>query len=197
MSALPAAWIVRHGETEWSRAGRHTGRTDLPLTDRGEEDARRLAPRLRERCYARVLTSPSIRARRTAELAGFADALVDPELAEWDYGEDEGLTSLEIRARRPGWDLFRDGCPGGESVEEVRARADRVIERLRAIEGDVLVFSSGHFLRVLASRWMGFPAAAGGNLFLETATLGALGYEHDRSRPVLLRWNAPPGDERC
>ena len=188
---LPVVYLARHGETAWSLSGQHTGLTDLALTDRGEQNARRLGARLAAHQFTRVFTSPLQRARRTCELAGFgADASVDPDLVEWHYGEYEGRTSAEILTGRPDWDLFRDGCPGGESPEEVGARADRVVSRLRECPGDVLVFSSGHFLRVLATRWLGFPSVSPARFFLlTTASLSALGYEHRRSRPVLRLWN--------
>jgi len=191
MSAtLPILHVVRHGETEWSLAGRHTGLTDLPLTRRGEREAEGLRGRLQGMTFGRVFTSPLQRAARTCELAGFGGvAERDPDLVEWDYGRYDGRRTAEIRAERPGWSLFRDGCPGGEMPEQVGARADRVVGRVRAIPGDVLVFSSGHFLRVLAARWLGLEVAAGRKLLLGTAGLGALGYEHDRSEPVIRLWN--------
>lgn len=187
---LPTVYLARHGETEWSVSGQHTGVTDLPLTDRGERNARRLGERLRGMTFAHVLTSPLQRARRTCELAGFgAVATVDPDLVEWNYGAYEGRKTEDILKERPGWQLFRDGCPGGESVAAVGARADRVIARLRPLRGDVLLFSSGHFLRVLAARWLGLAPSEGRLLLLSTATLSILGYEHDRSEPVLRLWN--------
>ena len=190
---LPVAWLVRHGETEWSLAGRHTGLTDLPLTARGEETARELAGRLRGVSAARVYTSPLRRAARTCTLAGFGDvAETDHDLVEWDYGEYEGLTSREIRARQPGWMLFRDGCAGGETLAGVAARADRVVQRLRGGDGNALVFSSGHFLRVLAARWLGEDASAGRHFVLGTAAVCALGYDHDRTEPVIRLWNQLP-----
>jgi probable phosphoglycerate mutase len=190
---LPVAWLVRHGETEWSLAGRHTGLTDLPLTARGEDTARGLAQRLRGIGPARVYTSPLQRAAQTCALAGFGVvAVTDPDLVEWDYGEYEGLTSREIRARKPGWALFRDGCPGGEALAGVGARADRVVQRLRGGDGDALVFSSGHFLRVLAARWLGEEPSAGRHFVLGTAGLCALGYDHDRTEPVIRLWNQLP-----
>jgi len=185
---------VRHGETEWSLSGRHTGRTDLPLTDAGERHARSLAGRLAGSRYARVLTSPLQRAARTCELAGFgAVAVVDADLVEWNYGDYEGLRTAEIHASRPGWNLFRDGCPGGESPADVGARADRVIARLREESGDVLLFSSGHFLRTLAARWLDLPPAAGRYFVLGTAAVSVLGYEHDASEPALRLWNEGNG----
>jgi broad specificity phosphatase PhoE len=189
-SALPRVYLARHGETEWSRSGRHTGLTDLPLTERGERAARRLGERLRGIAPVKVLSSPLRRAARTCELAGFgALAEMDPDLLEWDYGEYEGRTSAEIHAARPDWQLFRDGCPGGESPSEVGARADRVVQRVRALEGDAIVFSSGHILRVLTARWLGQPVLAGRLFALDTASRSALGYEHDLSEPVIRLWN--------
>jgi broad specificity phosphatase PhoE len=188
--ALPTVWLARHGETAWSLSGRHTGLTDVPLTERGERNARRLGERLKGLEIARAFTSPLQRAARTCELAGFgARAEVDPNLVEWNYGRYEGRTTDEILAGRPGWQLFRDGCPGGESPEDVGARAARVVRRLRAIEGDAIVFSSGHFLRVLAARWLGEDPAAGRHLLLGTASLSALGYEHNLPEPVIRLWN--------
>ncbi len=188
---LPVVYLARHGETAWSLTGQHTGRTDLPLTPRGERNARRLGARLRGITFARVFTSPLRRAARTCELAGYAAvAEVDPDLVEWDYGEYEGLRTAEIRARRPGWILFRDGCPGGETPASAVARAERVLARVGAVPGQVLIFSSGHFIRVLATTWVGLaPWPAGSALTLGTASLSALGYEDDRSRPVIRLWN--------
>ena len=186
---LPSISVARHGETEWSLSGRHTGRAEIPLTERGEQDAQCLGRRLREMGFADVWTSPLGRARHTATLAGFDDAKVDPDLVEWDYGEIEGLTTATYWERRPGWDLFRDGCAGGESVAEIAARADRVIDRLRSVDRDVLLFSHGHFLRVLAARWVGLGAEHAAAFFLTTSALGALGYEHARSRPAIRLWN--------
>jgi len=188
--ALPIAYLARHGETAWSLSGQHTGLTDLPLTGNGERNARRLGERLAGMRFAKVLTSPLQRAARTCELAGFgAAAEVDPDLVEWNYGEYEGRRTKEIRAERPDWQLFRDGCPGGESPREIGARADRVVARVRAVRGDVLVFSSGHFLRVFAARWLGLEPAAGRYLLLGTAALSALGYEHGEAEPVIRLWN--------
>ena len=153
---LPVTYLARHGETEWSRNGRHTGLTDLPLTERGELNAVRLGAQLTGLLFVKVLTSPLQRARRTSELAGFGGvAELDPDLVEWNYGDYEGVRTDEIRANQPGWELFRDGCPNGESPADVAARADRVVVRVRAIKGNVLIFSSGHFLRVFAARWPG------------------------------------------
>jgi probable phosphoglycerate mutase len=187
---LPAVYLARHGETAWSLTGQHTGFTDLPLTERGERNARRLGQRLAGLVFAKVFRSPLQRATRTCELAGFGSAAeADRDLVEWNYGEYEGLRTAEIHAKRPGWELFRDGCPGGESPEQVGVRADRVVSRVRAINGDVLIFSSGHFLRVLAARWLGLEPAAGRFFMLDTASLSVLGYERSLSRPVIRLWN--------
>jgi broad specificity phosphatase PhoE len=189
---LPVTYLARHGETAWTVSGQHTGLTDLPLTERGERNAQRLGERLRELKPVRVFTSPLQRVRRTCELAGCGGAAeVDRDLLEWDYGKYEGRTSADIHAERPDWQLFRDGCPGGESPEQVGARADRVVRRVRAVRGDVLLFSSGHFLRTLVARWLGLEPAAGRYFLVSTATLSALGYEHDLSQPVLQLWNDP------
>jgi broad specificity phosphatase PhoE len=187
---LPVLYLARHGETAWSLSGQHTGVTDLPLTERGELEARRLGERLRGLTFAKIVTSPLRRATRTSELAGFgAVAEVDPDLAEWNYGQYEGRTSPDIHAERPDWDLFRDGCPGGETPTLIGARADRVVSRARAVQGNVLLFSSGHILRVLASRWLGLAPGAARYFLLSTASLSALSYEHERSRPVIRLWN--------
>ena len=188
--ALPVVYLARHGETAWSLSGQHTGRTDLPLTERGERNARALGQPLRGLEFAKVYTSPLQRAARTCELAGFGtSAELDPDLVEWDYGQYEGRRTADIHAERPDWQLFRDGCPGGESPDQIGARADRVVGRLRAIKGDVLVFSSGHFLRVFAARWLGLDASAGRYLLLSTASLSALGYEHNLTEPAIRLWN--------
>jgi probable phosphoglycerate mutase len=188
--ALPTVYLVRHGETAWSVTGQHTGLTDLPLTERGEHNARRLGEGLTGRSFAKVFTSPLQRAARTCELAGFgAIAEVDHDLVEWNYGQYEGLRTLEIRAKRPDWNLFRDGCPDGELPEQVAARADRVLTQLRATNGDILVFSSGHFLRVLAARWLGLEPAAGRFFMLNTASVSILGYEKNLSQPTIHLWN--------
>ena len=187
---LPLTYLARHGETEWSRKGRHTGLTDLPLTEQGERNAQRLRERLTGLLFVKVLTSPLQRARRTSELAGFGGvAEVDPELIEWNYGDYEGVRTDEIRANQPGWELFRDGCPNGESPADVAARADRVVARVRAIKGNALIFSSGHFLRVLAARWLGLEPITGKYLMLDTASLSALSYEHDLCDPAIRFWN--------
>jgi broad specificity phosphatase PhoE len=188
---LPTIYLARHGETAWSLTGQHTGLTDLPLTEHGERNARHLGDRLRGLKFAKVFTSPLQRAVRTCELAGFkAAAEIDKDLVEWNYGDYEGRRTLEIRAGRPDWQLFRDGCPGGESPEQIGARADRVVNRVRAVQGDVLLFSSGHFLRVLAARWLGLEPAAGRFFTLDTASLSELGYEHSLSAPVIRLWNS-------
>jgi probable phosphoglycerate mutase len=188
--ALPVIYLARHGETAWSLSGQHTGRTDLPLTERGERNASRLGQRLRGSTFARVFTSPLQRAARTCELAGFrAMAEIDVDLLEWDYGDYEGRRTAEIHAERSDWQLFRDGCPGGESPDQVGARADRAVSRVRAVQGDVLLFSSGHFLRVFAARWLGLEPAGGRYFLLSTASLSALGYEHDLAEPVIRLWN--------
>jgi len=188
--ALPTVYLARHGETTWSISGQHTGLTDLPLTERGERNARRLGERLSGLQFAKVLTSPLQRAARTCELAGFAKvAHIEPDLLEWNYGEYEGRRTVEIHAERPEWRLFRDGCPGGESPKQVGTRADRVIQHIRLIRGDTLLFSSGHFLRVLAARWLGLETAAGRFFLLSTASLSALSYEHTQSEPAVRLWD--------
>ena len=187
---LPIIYLARHGETAWSISGQHTGLTDLPLTERGERNARQLGQRLKALSFAKVFTSPLQRAARTCELAGFATAAeIDRDLLEWDYGQYEGRRTVEIHTERPDWQLFRDGCPGGESSDQVGARADRVVRRLREIKGDVLLFSSGHFLRVLTARWIGLESAFGRLFLLSTASLSALGYEHNLSEPVIRLWD--------
>ena len=186
MSALPIVCLARHGGTAWSVSHRHTGSTDLSLTPAGELEAIQLGGRLQGAAFAGVFTSPLQRAVRTCELAGFGSAAaVDPDLREWNYGDYEGRTTAAIRAERPEWQLFRDGCPGGESPEQIGERADRVLRRVRAIGGDVLLFSSGHFLRVFAARWLGLPAGAGRYFLLGTASLSQLGYEHDPSSDLI------------
>lgn len=188
---LPVLYLARHGETAWSLSGQHTGLTDLPLTPNGERNARRLGERLKGMTFAKVFTSPLQRATRTCELAGFgAVAETDSDLVEWNYGQYEGRRSAEILAERPDWQLFRDGCPGGESPAQVGERADRVVQRVRTVPGNVLLFSSGHFIRVLAARWLALgPGSAGSYFLLTTASLSALGYEHKLSQPVIRLWN--------
>ncbi len=187
---LPVVYLARHGETAWSLSGQHTGLTDLPLTERGEGNARRLGERLKGLSFSKVFTSPLQRATKTCQLAGFCGrAEVDRDLLEWNYGEYEGRRTEEIHADRPDWQLFRDGCPGGESPQQVGARADRVVKRTREIQGSVLIFSSGHILRVLTARWLGLEPAGGKYFLLSTASLSALGYEHNLSQPVIQLWN--------
>ncbi|HEX6500500.1 MAG TPA: histidine phosphatase family protein [Micromonosporaceae bacterium] len=183
--------LIRHGQTEWSAAGRHTSRTDLPLTDVGERQARDLAPALAERRFAAVLCSPRLRARRTAELAGLVVTDIDDDLAEWDYGQYEGITTADIHRDRPDWYLWTDGAPGGETPDQVGARLDKVLDRARSVldRGDVALVGHGHALRVAAARWVALPPSGGGLLRLDTGTLSVLGYEHDR--PVIRRWNCP------
>jgi broad specificity phosphatase PhoE len=187
---LPIVYLVRHGETAWTLSGQHTGLTDLPLTKCGERNARRLGARLRGVTFAKVVTSPLQRATRTCELAGFgAVAEVDGDLVEWNYGDYEGRLTTDIHKDRPDWQLFRDGCPGGESSKDVGERADRAVKRAREVEGDVVIFSSGHFLRVFVARWLGLDAVAGQYFLLSTASVSILGYEHSRSEPAIRLWN--------
>jgi probable phosphoglycerate mutase len=189
-TSFPVIYLARHGETAWTVSGQHTGLTDIPLTERGAANARRLGERLKGLTFARVFTSPLQRASRTCELAGFGSvAEVDPDLVEWDYGQYEGLTTAEIRKKQPDWEIYRDGCPGGESATDVGIRADRVIFRARAVGADVLLFSSAHFLRVLGARWLGLPPSAGRYFLLNTAALSIVGYEHDKNEPVIRTWN--------
>ena len=183
-------YLLRHGETEWSRGGRHTGVTDVPLTENGRMAALRLQPALAKEVFALVLTSPLQRARETCALAGLANqAVIEPDLLEWRYGEYEGLTTKQIQLMRTGWSLFRDGCPGGETPAEVAARADGIIAKARKAEGNVALFAHGHILRVLAARWIHLPANYGEHFLLDTATLNVLGYYYDS--PALKIWNAP------
>lgn len=189
VQALPTLCLVRHGETAWTISGQHTGHSDIPLTEKGEQAVRALAPRLRDWNFTQVFTSPLQRARRTAELAGFGEAIPDTDLMEWDYGAYEGRRTLEIRAERPGWRLFDDGCPGGETLEAVGARADRVIDRIRACPGDVLVFAHGHILRVLIARWLGLAPRDARCFELAPASISLLGYERERDEPILRRLN--------
>jgi probable phosphoglycerate mutase len=189
---MPSAsiYLARHGETEWALAGKHTGRSDIALTPRGEREAVLLGERLRGTAFTHVLSSPLQRARRTAELAGFASVVqIEPDLLEWHYGEFEGLRSAEIHGLQPGWHLFRDGCRGGESVPAIAARADRLLEHLRRLQGLILLFAHGHILRVLAARFLGLDASVGANLFLGTAAVSVLGYEHPPADPVVQLWN--------
>lgn len=186
-------FLIRHGETEWSRSKRHTGTTDLPLLDEGREVARRLAAALARERFALVLSSPRQRALETGRLAGLGERIeVDPDLAEWDYGEYEGLTTPQIREKVPGWTVFSHPCPGGETAAQVAARADRVLARVRAAGGDVALFSHGHMGRVLAVRWLGMPPEQGRHFVLGTATLNVLGWE--RETPAILTWNVPAAE---
>ncbi len=183
-------FLVRHGETEWSLNGRHTGTTDIPLTEHGRQVARLLRPILAKESFTLTLTSPLQRAKETCRLAGFEDvAQIEPDLMEWNYGRYEGLTPAEIHATAPGWLLFRDGAPGGEQPEEIGARVDRVIEKARAVTGDVILFAHGHVLRVFAARWVGLPSSEGQHFLLDTATMNILSYY--RGIPAIKRWNAP------
>jgi broad specificity phosphatase PhoE len=187
---LHRAVLIRHGETAWSLSGQHTGLTDIPLTDHGREVARQLAPLMARATFTLVLTSPLHRARETCELAGLgSQAEVDAGLAEWHYGEYEGLTPAQIHTVAPGWLLFRDGCPGGETPQQIGDRVDQVIDRIRAVEGDVALFAHGHVFRVFAARWLGLPATAGSHFLLDTATVSVL--SHYRGIPAVKRWNAP------
>ena len=187
---LPVIYLARHGETAWSLSGQHTGRTDLPLTERGQRNACRLGERLKGLAFVEVLTSPLQRAVLTCELAGFeAVAEVDRDLLEWDYGQYEGRRTAEIHVERPDWQLFHDGCPEGETPDQIGVRANRVVNRVRKIQGNVLLFSSGHFLRVLAARWLGLEPGSGRYFLLGTASLSALGYEHRLSEPVIRLWD--------
>jgi len=186
---IQQVYLVRHGETEWSLNGRHTGVTDIPLTENGRKVAKLLEPVLARENFALVLTSPLERARKTCELAGLGGrAEIDNDLMEWNYGEYEGLTPRQIHAQRSDWMLFTDGCPGGESPEQIGARVDRVIARVRVVEGHVALFAHGHIFRVFAARWLGFPATAGSHFLLDTATLNILSYY--RGVPAVKRWNA-------
>jgi probable phosphoglycerate mutase len=193
-NSLLQLYFVRHGGTEWSLSGQHTGRTDIPLTAEGEDQARELRPWLRTIQFTRVLTSPRRRARRTCELAGLLSAAeIEPDLSEWDYGDYEGLRSEDICKGRPGWNIFRDGCPHGESADQILERADRLIARLRTLERNVALFSHGHFGRALAARWIGAPALEGRHLALDPASLSILGHEPPHpDTPVIALWNAAP-----
>jgi len=187
--AIQQVYLIRHGETEWSLSGQHTGITDIPLTENGRNVAKQLEPILAKENFTMILTSPLERARKTCELAGLgAHAEIDRDLVEWNYGEYEGLTPKQIDAQAPGWMLFRDGCPGGETPEQAVARVDRVIARARAVEGHVALFAHGHIFRVFAARWLGLPAMAGCHFLLDTATLSILSYY--RNLPAIRRWNA-------
>jgi probable phosphoglycerate mutase len=188
---MPKLFLARHGDTAWTETRQRTGRTDLPLNTSGEERARQLGERLRRISFVSVFTSPLQRASKTCELAGFGPvARVDPDLAEWDYGRFEGMLTKHILKGRPGWELYRDGCPGGESPEAVAARADRFITRVRDISGDVLAFSSAHIIRMIAARWLGLPPGAGRFFYCRTASVGVLGFEHKNlDEPIIGLWN--------
>lgn len=190
LTAAMELYFMRHGETAWSRTGQHTGRTDLPLTEHGEAEARALGGLLRGVAFDQVFTSPRLRARRTAELAGHAGAIVEPDLAEWDYGDFDGLRMDEIRAQRPAWDIYTDGCPGGESPEQITARADRLIARWATLPGRIAAFSHGHFGRVLAVRWIGLPLGMAKHFAVNTASYGILDRDPGRGhRARIVQWN--------
>jgi probable phosphoglycerate mutase len=190
LKKLTTIYLARHGETEWSRTGQHTGRVDLPLTPQGEIEAQRLGERLRKLTFGTVITSPLQRARRTCEIAGFAPvAVVNPDAMEWNYGDYEGITRAQVQETRPGWKLFRDGCPNGENATDVGERADRIVEAVHSLEGNVLIFSHGHFLRVFTCRWLGIDPSNAHCLALNTAALSILGFGHDEDDPVIRLWN--------
>ncbi len=188
---LSHLYLIRHGQTAWSRSGQHTGRTDIPLTEQGEQEALKLAELLRAVSFDRVFSSPRQRAWQTCKLVGLAaDAELEPDLAEWDYGDYEGQRTADIRQVRPDWNLFRDGCPRGESPLQIAKRADRLLARLRKLEGTIAMFTHGHFGRALAARWIGWPVSHALNFLLDTASLSILGYGHQRAEePVIVRWN--------
>jgi broad specificity phosphatase PhoE len=196
MAVLQHIYLVRHGETAWSLSGQHTGRTDIPLTKKGKADARKLNERLRSTVFKRVFVSPLQRARQTAALAALATPVeIEPDLVEWDHGEYEGLRSDEIRAIKPDWNLYQDGCPGGESPAQVLLRADRMIALIRALEGDIAIFSHGHFGCVLAARWIGLEIEQASHFLLDTASVSILGYGHQRAaEPAIMLWNARPDE---
>jgi probable phosphoglycerate mutase len=186
----PRLFLLRHGNTDWSDSRKHTGRTDIPLNPSGERHALLLGARLQGERFARVFVSPLLRVRRTCQLAGFAEhAEVNPDLTEWDYGSYEGLLTTDVHRTRPDWYLYRDGAPGGESPEQVAARADRFVALVRSIDGDVAAFSSAQIIRMIAARWLGLPALAAKYFYTETASVGILGYEHDRVQPVVHLWD--------
>jgi broad specificity phosphatase PhoE len=186
---LPTIYLARHAETAWSLTGQHTGLTDIPLTPRGEHHAALLGKRLAGIKVEQVFTSPLQRAHRTAEIAGFPAATVDADLVEWDYGEYEGMKTVDIQKKVPHWNLFKDGCPGGETFAQITARVDRMIAKIRKVKGDVLLFSSGHLIRVLTARWLGRPIDLGGALYINAASLSIVSYDHDLSESVLRLWN--------
>jgi probable phosphoglycerate mutase len=188
---MPKLFVARHGDTAWTDSRQRTGRTDIPLNEAGEERARQLGAKLQRFSFASVFTSPLKRASRTCALAGFAAAAkVEPDLVEWDYGRFEGMVLKQVLKAQPGWELYRDGCPGGESPDDVAVRADRFIARARAIQGDVLAFSSGHIIRMIAARWLGLPPSQGRFFYCRPASVGVLGYEHkNRDEPIVGLWN--------
>jgi probable phosphoglycerate mutase len=190
-SELPRLFVARHGDTAWTESRQHTGRTDIPLNERGEERARQLGEQLRRFSFSQVFTSPLQRASKTCKLAGFgAVAETDADLVEWDYGRFEGKLTKDIVKERPGWEIFRDGCPDGESPTDVATRADRFIARARGLDGDVLAFSSAHIIRMIAARWLGLPPAAGRFFFCRPASVGVLAFEHkSRNEPIIGLWN--------
>jgi len=188
--SLPKIYLARHGETIWSLSGQHTGMTDIPLTEQGEKNAKQLGVRLQGLTFAKVFSSPLQRALKTCELAGFGSIVMpDPLLQEWNYGDYEGRTTTEIQQTQPDWFIFRDGCPGGELPKQVADRCDQMIEKMKAINGDILIFAHAHILRMLTTRWLGLPAEEGRLYFLSTASLSILGYEHSLSEPVIRLWN--------
>lgn len=187
---LPKIYLARHGETIWSLSGQHTGMTDIPLTEQGEKNAKQLGKRLHETSFAKVFSSPLQRALKTCELAGFGNMVIpDPLLEEWNYGDYEGRTTTEIQQTQPEWFIFRDGCPGGETPAQVANRCDQMIEKMKAINDNILIFAHAHILRMLTTRWLGLAAEAGRLYFLSTASLSILGYEHNLSEPVIRLWN--------
>lgn len=188
--SLPKIYLARHGETTWSLSGQHTGMTDIPLTEQGEKNAKQLGKRLKGLTFAKVFSSPLQRALKTCELSGFGKVVTpDPLLEEWNYGDYEGRTTREIQQTQPDWFIFRDGCPGGETPAQVANRCDEMIEKMKAINGDILIFAHAHILRMLTTRWLGLPAEEGRLYFLSTASLSMLGYEHNLSEPVIRLWN--------
>ncbi len=187
---FPKIYLARHGETTWSLSGQHTGMTDIPLTEQGEKNAKQLGKRLQGFTFAKVFSSPLQRALKTCELAGFGvNVIPDPLLQEWNYGDYEGHTTTEIQRSSPDWFIFRDGCPGGESPTQVANRCDQMIEKMKAINGDILIFAHAHILRMLTTRWLGLPAEEGRLYFLSTASISILGYEHNLAEPVIRLWN--------
>ncbi|MFL6548399.1 MAG: histidine phosphatase family protein [Povalibacter sp.] len=187
---FPQVWLVRHGETEWSRAGQHTGRSDIPLTSKGESDASALKPRLSQHTFAKIMCSPLRRARQTCELAGFGDVFeTDENLLEWNYGEYEGQRTAEIRMQHPGWNAFEHGCPGGENLSDVTVRAERFIAAVRDLNADILVFAHRDILRVIAARWVNLPAMAAQRLYMDPASISILGYDHSLQEPILRTLN--------